>query len=447
VRGAVEATRVAALAVVLLLALLVVAPSSATAERCPDCVRAGAGIVPLRVPPGTPLAGYGSWARRLAVPDVLGRHRHAFWFKPHEGQLDALAARALIVEATGRRLVWIAVDLVAVDAEFTAQVARRLVRTGLGGGVLIVSASHTHSGPGAFIASGILGAVSVDREDPDVRESLVESVVEAVRRADLGRTWARLGSARAPGPALTVGRVGAPVDQEVVVLKVVAASGAPIAVLWNYAIHGTMIGPRNLMLSGDIAGLASLELERRLGVPALYVNGAVGDVSPERHGRAEARTAAMTLAGAVAGLWDRIGPGAPPVLRIERRPVELSSPALSLHNCVGSWVPAAVAIPLGWALPVDTEVIAGALGDLAWVTIPGELQSTLGEAIKREARRWWPRALVAGVSNDYLGYFLEAEHHARRSYVACASLYGAGGGATLTEAAIDALRRMARGNR
>jgi hypothetical protein len=415
--------------------------------QCRDCVRAGAAVVPLRVLPGTPLAGYGSFHRRLAVPDLLGRHRHAFWFTPHEGEADAVAARALVVEATGRRLVWIAADLIAVDARFTAEVARRLLRTGLGGGTLVVSASHTHSGPGAFIDSGVLGVLSVDHEDGDVRDALVESVVEAVRRAELAQTWARLGTARGPGPALTVGRVGAPVDQEVVVLKIVAESGAPIALLWNYAIHGTMLGPRNLELSGDVMGLASLALERRLGVPALFVNGAVGDVSPERHGRAEAQAAGAELAGAVAALWGRTKVGAPALLRVERRRVTLPSPSLSVRNCLGSWVPDAVGVPLGWALPTEAEVIAGAIGDLAWVAVPGELQSRLGEVIKREARSLWPRALVAGLSNGYLGYFLGPEDYARPSYVSCASLYGPGGGLRLTEAATDALRRLGRGAR
>ncbi len=48
------------------------------------------------------------------------------------------------------------------------------------------------------------------------------------------------------------------------------------------------------------------------------------------------------------------------------------------------------------------------VGDTVWVTIPGELQSSLGEAIKAEARRSFARGFVAGASNDYLGYFVTA---------------------------------------
>src|SRR5207237_10777788 len=133
-------------------------------------------------PPGTPLAGYGDFARRLLVPDILRRHPHAFWFRPNEGALDALAARALVLESDGHRLTWLSVDLIAVDAAFTARVARALAQAGLPPTALIVSASHTHSGPGAFMESGFLGIVSIDRRDREVRDALVESLVQAVRR-------------------------------------------------------------------------------------------------------------------------------------------------------------------------------------------------------------------------------------------------------------------------
>lgn len=414
---------------------------------CPGCVAAGAAVVPLRVPPGTPLAGYGSLARRLLVPDVLDRHPHAFWLRPGEGVLDPVSARALVVEAAGQRLVWVSADLIAVDGPFTALVARGLARAGLGGGALVISASHTHSGPGAFVRSGLLGAVSVDREDTVVRDALVESVVEAVGRAEAAKTRARLGSGSAAGPALTTGRLDAPVDREIVVLKVVSEAGAPLAVLWNYAIHGTMLGPRNRRLSGDVMGLASLELERRLGVPALYVNGAVGDVSPERHGDGEARAAAAELAGAVAALWDRVRADAPAVLRVERARVNLPAPGLSVRSCVGRWVPRVLRVPLGSVLPDEAELVGGVLGTLAWVTMPGELQSRLGERIKREARAGWPQALVAGLSNGYLGYFLAPEAYGRPSYVACASLYGPTAGERLVGAAVDLVGRLRRGGR
>jgi hypothetical protein len=84
------------------------------------------------VPDGTPVAGYGSVRRRLLFPDVLGLHPHAFWFKPHEGELDAPVARALVLDDGRERLVWVAVDLIAVDRAFVTATRRRLEAAGVG---------------------------------------------------------------------------------------------------------------------------------------------------------------------------------------------------------------------------------------------------------------------------------------------------------------------------
>ena len=104
-------------------------PASAAAQgACAGCVVAGAGRAPLMVPAGTPLAGYGGMPRRLLLPDVLDRYPHAFWLKPGRSEHDGLAARALVLERDGTRVIWVAADLIAVDRAFTETVTIRLAR-------------------------------------------------------------------------------------------------------------------------------------------------------------------------------------------------------------------------------------------------------------------------------------------------------------------------------
>ncbi|MBI4638909.1 MAG: neutral/alkaline non-lysosomal ceramidase N-terminal domain-containing protein [Candidatus Rokubacteria bacterium] len=429
--------RAALVAVVLVLCL----PAASDAQ-CPGCLHAGAASVDLRVLPGAPLAGYGSVARRLLPPDVLGRHPHAFWFKPHAGTLDPLGARALVLDDGTTRLTWVAVDLIAVDRAFTREVERRLLAAGLPRSTLIISASHTHSGPGAFIDSALVGLVAADRADAPVRDALIGSIVDAVRRAERARGPARVSALSVNAPAVTVSRLGQPLDPEITILKFVSATGAPVALVWNFAIHATMLGPRNLELSGDVTGAASRTLERDLGVPVLFVNGAVGDVSPRRHGRPALAEVGSALAAAVRAGWNAAPAGWPASLAVRTARVELPPPALSLRNCIADWIPGALRLPLARALPGDAELVAAAVGDTVWVTIPGELQTRLGLEVKRGVRPAWARAFVAGVSNDYLGYFLAAADYDRVAYVACASLYGPEGGARLSRAAGDLLAAL-----
>jgi hypothetical protein len=403
---------------------------------------AGAARVELDVPAGAPLAGYGALSRRLVVPDVLARHAHAFWFRPSVGHREPLAARALVLEGGGRRVVWIAVDLIAVDRTFTAELVRRLDAADPDRVAVIVSASHTHSGPGAFIPSAVMGFVAVDRYDHGVRERLLSSLVEAVRRADRARVPARIGTLAVPGPAVTSPRIAEPIDRDVTVMKVAAQDGRAIAAVWNFAVHGTMLGPRNLLLSGDVMGVATRRLEDALGVPVLFVNGAVGDVSPRGHGAPMMASVAETLAATVRSAWGRIRARDDTAPRLSREVVDLGPAALSVRHCLGRWIPRAVRLPLGQVFPADAPLLAVAAGDAAWVTIPGELASALGAGIKRAARTRGHTPFVAGLSNDYLGYFVAPEHAEHIGYVTCASVHGPGAGACLVERAIALLARV-----
>src|SRR5262245_14653922 len=426
----------------LFLASVGTAAVATAAERCADCVSAGAASHTLRVPPGTPLAGYGAMKRRLLFPDVFGRDPHAFWFKPSTGERDPLVARALVLEAGPTRLAWVALDLIAVDGTFMQALEGRLARAGVPRTTLVVSASHTHSGPGAFIDSAVMGFVAVDRFDPDVRDTLVESAVTAIQRADRARTPALAAAVTVTAPAVTVSRLGRAIDPEIVVLKLTALDGSPRALVWNFAIHGTMLSPANLRLSGDVMGLASARLEQKLGVPALFVNGAVGDVSPRRHGEAAMVDTAAALAAAVEDGWTRARPAPVTTLRVAERTVRLPAAAVSLERCFGAWVPSFFAIPLGSAMPRAVSLVAAALGETAWVAFPGELQTALGQAIKREAGARFAPVVVAGLSNEYLGYFMTPDDARAGTYVACAMVYRRTTGRCLTEAAIDLLRGL-----
>ena len=125
-------------------------------------------------------------------------------------------------------------------------------------------------------------------------------------------------------------------------------------------------------------------------------------------------------------------------------PVTLPEPSLRLRNCAGRWIPRWVALPLDGALATSSEMVALAVGPSAWVTVPGELETSLGLAVKAAGRGRFGHVFVAGVSNDYLGYFLSAAAYDRPSYIACASFYGETGGAAIAAAATALLRRLDR---
>jgi hypothetical protein len=400
-----------------------------------DGLRVGAASNPLQVPARVPLAGYGSFRRRPWLPDLLGRHPAAFWFRPSVGTRDAVMARALVIETGNTRLLWATVDLVAVDDQFVPDLAARLRSRGAEFSAVIVSASHTHSGPGAFVDSTLLGLMVLDRYVPAVRAGILDGLADTVAHADRRRGPARIGAITVPAPQVAVSRLGLPLDPEIGILKFVRPDGAPVAVLWNYAIHPTMLGPRNLRLSGDVTGVASAVIEHAIGAPALFVNGAVGDVSPRRHGDQAIDGVGSRLAQAVLAALRGLDTRRAGTVALARERVDLPRPFLSARNCLGQWVPAQASIPLAGLFPRAVELLAIDLGDAVAVTVPGELQTALGLRIKAAGHGRGRTVVVAGLSNGYIGYLLDSTAYERIGYTACNSLYGPQGGEHLATAA------------
>ena len=431
-----------ALATLLLLTTSLGSPQGLDgADRQEGRLLAGAASVEVTLPQGTPLGGYGGFPRRAWVPDVLGQHPHAFWFRPSTGVHDPLRVRSLTIESGQVRMLWLAVDLVGIDPALVSALRDRLGRERLSYAAVIVSASHTHSGPGAYGDSALFGFLAVDRLSPAVRERIVDGLERAAREAETRKVPARLAAARTEVRDIAQSRVRGPLDPELGVVKVTGADGRPVALLWNYAIHGTALGRENLLLSGDLMAEASLRLEREIGAPVLFVNGAVGDVSPRPRGWAGVKAAGEALAAGARRAWAEARPE-PSGLQVARESVALPSPSIALRNCLGGWAPAWMTLDLGEALPAAAEVIALRVGRTGWITIPGELETELGLQIKAAARDRFSHVFIAGVSNAYLGYFLAPADYRHPSYIACGSFYGERGGHIIRDAALAALRRV-----
>ena len=183
-------------------------------------------------------------------------------------------ARALVLDTGAERLLWVAVDLVATDPALVGEVRARTAAAGHAYSTVIVSASHTHSGPGAYADSAFWGFLAADRESPAVRKVIVDGMERAAREAERRRAPARLAWGKTTVTGVTTSRLDQPLDPELGFLKVTAGDGRPVALVWNYAVHGTALGRAHSLLSGDLMAEASARLERDTGAPALFVNGA-----------------------------------------------------------------------------------------------------------------------------------------------------------------------------
>ncbi|MBM7785695.1 hypothetical protein [Tenggerimyces flavus] len=193
---------------------------------------------------------------------------------------------AFTVSSGSRRLVWLVLDVVAVNVDLVASITDAVVAAvpSTAAELVWVSATHTHSGPETRV--GALG-----EETPAWLVSLlVPAAVLAVRRAvaeeaSASLTWHRgrldgVGAQRS-GPAP---RSWVPVD--VLAVRGPAGLSGAVAVL---PVHPTVLGADSCVVSADLAGAVRRSLGEQLGARTwvMVATGAAGDVSTRLHRRAQ----------------------------------------------------------------------------------------------------------------------------------------------------------------
>ena len=96
---------------------------------------------------------------------------------------------------------------------------------------------------------------------------------------------------------------------DVAVIKAIKLDGTPLAVLFNYPLHPTVLKSQNRLFSADFVGCARGHLQTLLGpsVEPIYFNGAQGDIIPaisgEQGGFSACSQLGASLAEIVARIW------------------------------------------------------------------------------------------------------------------------------------------------
>jgi len=194
------------------------------------------------------------------------------------GVLDRVYARAIVLESGADRAALITVDAGMIQDGIWQAVTRQIeTDLGIPAVNVLLTATHTHSVPGppaADYARKIVEATKLARQKltpARVGYGTGESYINVNRQIidpKTGKWW--------EGP----NREG-PSDKTVAVLKFESLSGEPLAVYFNYAVHGVIAGQLD-QISGDIPGASERYVEDAFGgsVVAVWSTGASGDQNP-----------------------------------------------------------------------------------------------------------------------------------------------------------------------
>jgi neutral ceramidase len=198
---------------------------------------------------------------------------------PCVGTHDDLYARALVLDNGRSTVALISADLLALPAEFVDRVRAEIAaRIAIEAGSILIACTHTHAGPTTIRAF----FNPEDCVDAGLMDRLAEAIADAAAEAWKGRREARIGVGVARIENFGVNRRtgdGRPVDEEIGILKVADPAGVAQGVLFHYGCHPTVLGPDNLLATGDFPGAAVARIQSRLGGFAMFCNGTEGDIS------------------------------------------------------------------------------------------------------------------------------------------------------------------------
>jgi hypothetical protein len=158
------------------------------------------------------------------------------------------------------------------------------------------SLTHTHSAPEVGVP-GLPEIFMGDRYKHEVdtaytsmvERSLIKGIIEAREKLVLAKLGVGWGFSKAninrrawdiDGKAIGGMNPDGPVDRKIGLMRLDKEDGTPIALIANYAMHGTVLGPSNMEISADAQGIVSEYVEQKTGVPLLFINGAAGNLAP-----------------------------------------------------------------------------------------------------------------------------------------------------------------------
>ena len=437
--------------------------------------RIGRAAVRITPPPGIPMAGY--YSVRLG-----------------EGTHDDLYAKAIVFEQDGAKAAMVACDLVAVEQE-QVDAARAAIEkvTGIRGEQVMISATHSHTGP--LMRRPFLAQIE-GKPNEIARQYLAAlplKIAESVKLADAdlkpARVWAGVGHEESisfnrrylmkdgtvkwnPGRLNpdVVQPVG-PIDPDVAVTYFEGLDARPLATYVNFAMHLDTVG--GVQFSADYANWLSKLLGKIKGpeMLTLFTIGAAGNINhidvkrkAQPGGQAESQRLATILAGEVLKTYGRLQAVTPGPPKVWREVVPLSTPPVKQAEIerakqivarfgkpnappfieqVEAFKILDVAARDGRPIQAEVQVITFG-NEMAWVGLPGEIFAELGMAVKRASP--FRYTIVSELSGGWIGYVPNQKAYPEGAYEVVSARCAAGSGEKLVDAAIRLLALARKGN-
>lgn len=333
-----------------------------------------------------------------------------------EGVHDPLLAIALFIDNGKKQIALCSVDHLGFTYEMVQAITQKIhSHPELKRCEVFIASSHTHSGGGAYLNIPVLGASLAGTYSPQTTQSYIDQTVEAILQAYHHQIPAKIGIGYGKAKTLSQYRGLWPKDiiplNDVTIIKVTHLDDTPLAVLFNYPVHPTVLKSQNRLFSSDFVGYARTYLQSSIGsnVCPIYFNGAQGDIIPvvfNENDRFDAcDNLGKSLAETVKKIWDET----------------TTEGTLQIDTQKDSFAFKPQATPFGLALPVDiykSEMNLIVFNQIhAFITIPGELSCLYDKRLKDTGNKLgFSHVSIFGLTNDAHGYIILPESWQHKTF-------------------------------
>jgi hypothetical protein len=210
---------------------------------------------------------------------------------------DRIYHRIAILHDGQTEFVLVSTDVCVFSPTVYDEAAQRLRNeTGIAPVNFWWTVTHTHSAPEVGppgLYAVLLKGRSDHPVDHDYTAEIISKMIGGVKEArsrleparlsmGIGRSLANINRrARDMDGRISLGlNPDGPVDRQIGLIRADRTDGAPVVLIANYAMHGTVLNGRWTEISGDAQGIVADYVEKKIGAPMLYVNGAAGNLAP-----------------------------------------------------------------------------------------------------------------------------------------------------------------------
>jgi neutral ceramidase len=245
---------------------------------------------------------------RAAVVKVNITPENAQWLRGYNPRqstevLDSLYHRIVGLDDGTTQFFLISSDIIGMpSAEYKRVTSILQKRFGINPLNVWWSATHTHSAPEIgpqfrgipYPSMANRSQLAAQHEIDTVytamlEKKLIDGIVQARKKLAPARLGVGWGYSQAninrraidiDGKASLGLNPDGEVDRRIGLLRIDKPNGEPMVLIANYPIHGTVLGGESTKVSGDVPGVVSEYVQKKIGAPVLFINGAAGNLAP-----------------------------------------------------------------------------------------------------------------------------------------------------------------------